>query len=93
MISRQGDRLVVDGPVTFATVGKLLAQDPGAGSGALVVDLAGVTAADSAALGLLLDLVRRARAAGRNIEFVNAGAGLLSLAQLYGVADLIPLRA
>lgn len=60
--------------------------------GPLLVDLAAVTEADSAALALILDWVRVARGAGQTITVRNLPAGLVSLAALYGVDSLLPLE-
>jgi phospholipid transport system transporter-binding protein len=53
------------------------------------VDCAGVTSVDSAAVAALLSFARRARDEGRQLQFVNVPAPLLSLAALYGVDDLL----
>jgi phospholipid transport system transporter-binding protein len=55
----------------------------------VVVDLSGVTEVDSSAVSLLLEWRRTARAAARRVEFVNIPPNLQSLADLYGVADLL----
>ena len=60
--------------------------------GPLLVDLGAVTAADSAALALVLDWVRAARGAGQTITVRNLPVGLASLAALYGVDSLLPLE-
>ena len=51
--------------------------------------LAGVTEVDSAAVSLLLEWRRAAAKAQREIEFANLPPALTSLAELYGVLDLI----
>ncbi len=60
--------------------------------GPLLVDLAAVTAADSAALALILDWLRVARGAGQTITLRNLPDGLASLAALYDVDHLLPLE-
>jgi phospholipid transport system transporter-binding protein len=55
----------------------------------LVVDLSGVSEVDSSALSLLLEWQRTARAAGRVIAFTHLPANLKSLADLYGVSELL----
>jgi phospholipid transport system transporter-binding protein len=55
----------------------------------VVVDLASVTEVDSSAVSLLLEWRRAAQAASRRVEFVNIPANLKSLADLYGVAELL----
>jgi phospholipid transport system transporter-binding protein len=91
MIRREADRIVLEGPVTLDTVPALLSQGL-----ALIdrdevhIDLAGVTAADSSAVALLLEWMRAARRAGRRIVYLNLGNSLESLVVLYGVTDLLP---
>lgn len=54
-------------------------------AGQTVFDLAGVSAADSSAVAVLLEWQRAARHAGRALAFTNLPASLKSLAALYGV--------
>jgi phospholipid transport system transporter-binding protein len=63
------------------------------GAADIVVDLAGVTEVDSSAVSLLLEWRRTAQAASRRVEFANIPPNLKSLADLYGVADLLEARA
>ena len=63
------------------------------GSGAVEVDLSGVTRSDSAGLAVLLELARAARARGRDIRFTHAPAQLQRLAEFFGVAALLALSA
>lgn len=60
-----------------------------AAAGDCTVDLSGVNDADSSALALLFDWQRTARAAGHRLKVCNLPAGLKSLANLYGVSDLL----
>lgn len=86
--------LALTGGVTMATAGTMLAEGRAkAASGNLIVDLSGVTEADSAALALLFDWVRVARKAGTSISVRGMPEGLTSLASLYGVTELIPAGA
>jgi phospholipid transport system transporter-binding protein len=55
----------------------------------ILVDLRGVTEVDSAAVSLLLEWRRQALASNRRIEYVNLPSNLKSLADLYGVYDLL----
>jgi phospholipid transport system transporter-binding protein len=57
----------------------------------IIVDLGGVTEVDSAAVSLLLEWRRSARAANRKIDFTNVPANVKSLAELYGVSDLLAI--
>jgi phospholipid transport system transporter-binding protein len=94
MIRRQGDRYLIDGPVTLAGVSALLAEGSRNFEGSpVVVDFSGVTEADSSAISLILEWTRRMQAGNRQICFTNLGGSLVSIANLYGVTDLIPVAA
>ena len=94
MIRREGRRLVVSGPVTLANVAKLLEEGrQHLAEGAGTVDLGEVTQMDSALLALSLAWLRDARAAKRELAFVNPPAALQTLSRLYGVETLLPLKA
>lgn len=83
------DAWAPQGALTLQTVGALreTARAQAAASGR--VDLAGVGEADSAALALLIDLLRVAKAAGDKLEILNLPAGLMALAALYDIGDLL----
>ena len=90
MISCEGDRCIVQGPITIANATAVLAESASVFTAPrLVVDLSRVTEVDSAAVSLLLEWRRAARRAQRHIEFVNLPESLKSLADLYGVSQLI----
>ncbi|MCC6210839.1 MAG: STAS domain-containing protein [Burkholderiales bacterium] len=91
MIRREGDRLVVSGPLTLAQVAEALPLGNGAiGEGARNVDLGEVGELDSSALALLLAWLREARRRNAELAFSNLPQGLTTIARLYGVADLLP---
>ena len=90
MLSCSDGRCTLSGPVTMRNVTAVLEESGRLFSGPrVVVDLGGVTDLDSAAVSLLLEWRRGARAANREIEFVNVPANLKSLADLYGVSELL----
>ncbi len=93
MIVKQGNRYAVEGPITLETVGGLISDDIVLDEANVIVDLAGVTKVDSSALSLLLELMRRRPAGSGSIAFANLGDSLRSLADLYGVEELIPIAA
>ena len=93
MIVKDGNRYLIDGPVTLDNVGKLIAEGTALDGDIVIVDLAGVTRADSSVLSLLLEWTRQYRGSGRTIVFSNLSHELRSLADLYGVVDLIPVAA
>jgi phospholipid transport system transporter-binding protein len=91
MIQRQGERLLVDGPVTLANVTQVLEDGYTAiRAGAVAVDLKGVTELDSSLLAMLLAWLREAAQAGRTLRVDNLPGGLITIAQLYGVDELLP---
>jgi len=90
MIRREGERLVVSGPVTVANVTTLLEQARAPlAEGVRSVDLGEVTELDSSLLALLLAWMREAKAHGGTLTFSRLPADLGTLAQLYGVAELL----
>lgn len=93
MIARDGDCLRVSGRLTMDTVAALFgtALQPN-GNAVLMIDLAQVESVDSAAVSLLLSWLRRAQRNNVTLSFSNVPDNLLSLARLYGVADILPLR-
>ena len=93
MIVRQGNRYLIDGPVTLDNVATLISEGAAFDGDSVIIDLARVTSVDSSALSLLLEWIRRFSSGGRQIAFVNIGDNLRSLAELYGIVDLIPLAA
>ena len=91
MIRREGERLLVDGPVTLANVAQVLETGNAAiRDGADTVDLAGVTELDSSLLAMLLAWLRESAQAGRALRLDNLPGGLTTIAQLYGVDELLP---
>lgn len=81
-----GELTMVSAPAVLED-GRRLAR-----AGDLVVDFAGVTVADSAALALLLDWMRCARAAGNRLAVRGLPAAMASLAALYDIDALLPLE-
>ena len=92
MISRDGNHFQVSGPLTMDAVAALLDSSLRLdGQSAVVVDLGKVEAVDSAAVSLLLSWLRRAQRDHVSLCFSNVPDNLMSLARMYGVAELIPL--
>ena len=91
MIRREGERMLVSGPLTLASVTAVLREGNAAiGQGVRTVDLGGVGELDSSALALLLAWLREAKRLNRGISFANLPQGLTTIARLYGVAELLP---
>ena len=91
MIRREGERMVVSGALTLASVAAVLLEGNAAiGQGVRTVDLGEVGELDSSALALLLAWLREARRQGRELAFANLPQGLTTIARLYGVAELLP---
>ena len=91
MIRRDGERMVVSGALTLASVTAVLREGRAViGQGVRTVDLGEVGELDSSALALMLAWLREARQHDRALSFTNLPQGLTTIARLYGVADLLP---
>ena len=90
MITVDGQYLRVAGSMRIADTRALVeggnAQLP---SGAAIADLSAVQEADSAALAVLFAWTRTQRAKGGSLRVEGAPKGVLALAEMYGVNELI----
>jgi phospholipid transport system transporter-binding protein len=78
------------GTLTFADAAAVFEASRGlALPGTGVVDLAGLVHADSSALAVMLALKRRAVSEGVRMEFASIPSGILALARVYGVEELL----
>jgi phospholipid transport system transporter-binding protein len=78
-----GDLIVGDVPMVLEASKSLsMAQN-------ITVDFANVADIDTSTISLILEWKRRAQKENQPVKFVNLPANLISLTQLYGVADLI----
>jgi phospholipid transport system transporter-binding protein len=85
-----GDRWKVSGAMTMDSAAQLLdASKPIAMPPAGVVDLGQVERFDSAGVSLLLAWKRRAAAEGKTLQFAHVPSSTTSLAQLYGVEEML----
>jgi phospholipid transport system transporter-binding protein len=93
MIEQTGDHLRLTVPMVIANATALLAagcahlQSPGE----KIFDLSAVAESDSSALTLVFAWLRAARQSGAQLRIVHPPISMLSLAELYGVSDLLPL--
>lgn len=82
----------ISGRMTMAEARVLLAHGASLlSAGDPVFDLAGVSEVDSSGLAVLFGWQRVALAQGKTLRIVNPPASLVSLAEVYGVTDLLPL--
>lgn len=91
-IQRAGDRLAVSGNMTMETAATLLAA--GAAEVATaepLFDLADVSAIDSSGLAVLFGWQRAAQVQGKTLRIENPPQNLISLAEVYGVTELLSL--
>jgi len=79
VITRNGERLLIEGAVTIAQF------DPGV----TVLDFKGVTEVDSSAVALALECLREASRRKLALSLANLPASMRNLAQLYAVSDLL----
>lgn len=91
MIECDQARCRIGGAVTVDTAGGLLRElGPALATGIHTLDFSEVDTADSAALALVFGAMRQARAAGHTLACTGLPASFHTLAELYGVADLLP---
>ncbi len=80
----------LSGDYTHETVPRHLASaETGEAAEVERIDLSGLGQVDSSMLGLLLVFKRRALVRQRPLDIVNWPAGLVELARLYGVRELL----
>ena len=92
MIRAAGGRVQVSGPMTLAGATRLLAEGSAAlAAPATIFDLAEVTSVDSSGLAVVFGWVRAGKGKGADVRVSNAPRDLLSLAEVYGVAELLPV--
>ncbi len=85
-----GDTVRLNGPLNLETVKALF--DRGLPQGPrLVVDLSAIEAVDSSAVSLMLVWLREAQRRNVTLCFSGIPDNLMSLARLYGVADVLPV--
>lgn len=94
MITQEGDRLLLQGPVTMVTVSALLAQARELlAPGVAVLDFEGVTEMDSAAVALALECLRESRRRKLALSLANLPEAMQHLAELYAVSELLQAQA
>jgi phospholipid transport system transporter-binding protein len=82
----------VDCAMTLANAATLLAEGNQALAGAEVTgfDLVAVKEVDSSGLAVVFGWLREAQRLGKTVSVVNLPQSLSSLAEVYGVSDLLP---
>jgi len=94
VITREDGRLVVSGRLTIATVPALFETGLQQLTGEdLLVDFSQVEAVDSAAVSMLLGWLRAAQRSQHALRITGLPEDLLSLADLYGVTELLPRQS
>jgi phospholipid transport system transporter-binding protein len=94
VIRREGERTLLEGPVTLETVPALAdAVDSHLDAGAGILDFGSVTEVDSSAVALVLEWRRRAENRKLKPRLANPPSALQNLAKLYGVLELLPPAA
>jgi len=87
----EGNCCRIAGAVTVDTVGGLLRElQPQLAQGVDTLDFSGVETLDSAALALVFSAMRQTRQAGRTLVCKGLPASFTTLAELYGVSELLP---
>ncbi len=89
-----GEVLQLQGPMTLGNMPRLLEETAAYATQAvlpdcLAIDFTNVAEFDSSAVALMLHWRREAERLGKSLRYVHLPANLQSLAELYGVDDLI----
>jgi phospholipid transport system transporter-binding protein len=91
MIRRDGQRIVVGGPVTLANVMRVVEEGRRhLEEGVQTIDLSEVTEMDSSLLAAMLSWLRDSKQREHELIFTNLPDALLTIARLYGVDGLLP---
>jgi phospholipid transport system transporter-binding protein len=92
-LAASNGRIALEGRLDMQSCAKLAQElSQAVSSGSVELDLAAVSAVDSAALALLINAQRRAQSCGQRLRIANPPASLLSLAHLYGAEHLLSLE-
>ncbi len=90
-MSCEGNTCRLAGAVTVDSVGGLLRElQPELAQGVDTLDFTGVETVDSAALALVFSAMRQTGEAGRTLVCKGLPASFTTLAELYGVSELLP---
>lgn len=90
-----GDRVVLEGPVTFQTVPclhQLAHQFATVKPIPEIIDLQNVSQADSSALALLLEWQGWAQQHQHQFKLINVPSGLQALARVMGIDQILPME-
>jgi len=79
---------ILQGELDFTHVPQLLAQAEALSADG-ILDLGGVSNADSAGLALLLELSRRSKARGRHLSIRGANGQIVQLARFFGLDKIL----
>lgn len=92
MIRADGNRVEVSGAMTIPGATELLAEGSAALANAeTLFDLGAVTEVDSSAIAVIFGWLRAARQQGKTLAITQPPQELLSLAEVYGVTELLPI--
>lgn len=92
MMRCAGNRVEVSGAMTLPGARILLDEGNAALAEAeTLFDLAAVTDVDSSSIAVIFAWLRTAREQGKTVHIANPPKELLSLAEVYGVTELLPL--
>jgi phospholipid transport system transporter-binding protein len=92
MIRAAGECIEISDAMTLPAATELLATGKALlDAGGTTFDLRAVTDVDSSALAVIFGWLREARRAGKQISVTHVPKDLLSLADLYGVTEFLPI--
>lgn len=93
-VERDGARIRLSGSLSLDSVPSVLAssRDWFEDGADLEIDLSGIERSDSAGVALLLEWLRRARAAGHGINYVNPPAQMRAIVEFCALGSVLPME-
>lgn len=93
LVAQEAGQFALIGALDFSTVDEVLPSGLAMleGKGPLVLDLAGVTRANSAGLVLLLEWLDQAQRRGRELLFTHLPTSIADIAHISNCTELLPI--
>jgi phospholipid transport system transporter-binding protein len=93
LVAQEAGQFTLSGALDFSTVDELLPRGLAMleGTGPLMLDLAGVTRANSAGLVLLLEWQDQAQRRGRELHIRHLPTSLADIARISNCTELLPI--
>jgi len=90
---KDNGRYLLTGVLSFETIGELTEKmdELTAGSKEVLLDLAGVTKADSSGIVMLVEWMRIAKTSGKKVAFTNIPPQMMDIARVSDLDGILPM--